>query len=55
MSTFRKVGGAGSNMGSGGEESVTHNTPREKKKVDHIKLLEKRMTAKFKKNSLTKS
>ena len=55
MSTFRKGGGGGSNMGSGGEESEHKQTPREKKKVDHIKLLEKRMTAKFKKNSLTKS
>lgn len=45
-------------MGSyrdGEGESLQNATPKDKKKIDHIKLLEKRMTAKFKRNSLTKS
>jgi len=47
--TYRRMGGGGSASGShGGSMAELHNSQqKEKKKVDHLKLFQKKMTAKF--------
>lgn len=48
--TYKRMGGGGSASGShGGSMAELHNSQqKEKKKVDHLKLFQKKMTAKFK-------
>jgi len=48
--TYRRMGGGGSASGShGGSMAELHNSQqKEKKKVDHLKLFHRKMTAKFK-------
>jgi hypothetical protein len=47
--TYRRMGGGGSASGShGGSMAELHNSQqKEKKKVDHLKLFQRKMTAKF--------